>query len=53
MMASLTELAEIMAFTLELLLLLLTANKAMEVFVSPSFKDDEAEHLSSYITEST
>jgi hypothetical protein len=52
-MASLTDPVEMMAFTSALLLLLLIANRALEVLVSSSSEEDEVDHLGSYITDST
>jgi hypothetical protein len=51
-MVFLSDLAEMMAFTSELLLLLLIANRALEVTVSAHFEEDKADHLGSYITDS-
>jgi hypothetical protein len=52
-MAALTDPTKMMAFTSTLLLLLLTANRALEVPVCPSSEEDEADQLGSYITDST
>jgi hypothetical protein len=52
-MAALTDPAEMMASTSALLLLLLIANRALEVPICPSSEEDEADQLGNYITDST